>query len=59
MKLLKVLSCGLLFLFSGCKKEIDELIKDYPKDNIGEEILEEIIEHYTGIDIDLTPGSEE
>lgn len=31
----------------------------YPQDNIVEEIAEEVLEHYTGIDIDVTPATPE
>lgn len=33
--------------------------KNYPSDNIAEEIVEEIIESKTGMDIDLSPFSPE
>lgn len=33
--------------------------KDYPEDNIVEEVVEDIIEHETGVDIDLSPNTPE
>ena len=33
--------------------------KSYPQDNIVEEIIEELIESKTGLDIDLSPNSPE
>lgn len=45
------------FLMSGCRFNF----KDYElkEDSLAEEILEEIIEHKTGLDVDLTPNSPE
>lgn len=45
----------LSILMAGCR------FKDYKfnEDSLAEEILEEIIEHKTGLDIDLTPNSHE
>jgi len=42
---------GLIFSCSTLKK----IEKDYPSDNIVEEIVEEVIKDKTGIDIDLSP----
>lgn len=44
----------LLLVLSSCT-----LFKDYPQDNIVEEIAEEVIEAKTGLDIDLSPGTPE
>lgn len=33
--------------------------KSYPQDNVVEEAIEDLIEHKTGIEIDLTPFSKE
>lgn len=41
---------GMLFVFSGCN-----FFKSYPQDNIAEEIVEEVIEAKTGLDLDLSP----
>lgn len=41
----------------GCS--VYRWVKAYPQDNIVEEVAEEVLEHYTGWDIDLTPFSEE
>lgn len=30
-----------------------------PEDSLLEELVEDVIEHYTGIDVDLTPNSKE
>lgn len=40
--------------FTGCK-----MLPEYKEDNIVEEIFEDVIEHHSGIDIDLTPSSKE
>ncbi len=40
----------------GCNWKI---WKKYPQDNIVEEIIEEVIESKTGLDIDLSPNSRE
>ncbi len=54
---------GLVFSFAlfatavaGCNFKF---WKNYNEDNIVEEMVEDFIEHKTGIDIDLSPGSEE
>lgn len=53
-----VLTCFIVFLLAvGCQR-CNEWLK-LPPDNIYEEIGEEVIEHYTGIDVDLTPESKE
>lgn len=44
-------------VISGCSSF--GWMKNYPQDNIVEEIIEEIIESKTGLDIDLTPRSPE
>lgn len=49
-----IIILALLPLISGCY-----LLEKYKEDNIVEEILEEIIEAKTGLDIDLTPFSPE
>ncbi len=36
-----------------------KLWKYYPEDNFVEEIIEDVIEHKTGVDIDLSPFSDE
>jgi len=41
---------------TGCNWK---LWKNYPQDNFVEEIIEDVIEHKTGIDIDLSPFSDE
>lgn len=41
----------------GC--QVYKWARAYPSDNIVEEFGEEVIEHYTGWDIDLTPFSKE
>ena len=38
---------------------LQSLMKNYPDDNIIEEAVEGMIDHKTGIDIDLTPWSPE
>jgi hypothetical protein len=35
------------------------IFKSYRPDNICEEIVEEVIEHYSGISLDLSPNSPE
>jgi hypothetical protein len=49
---------SLLFLISACSK-INKIAEKYPQDNIVEEVVEKIIYEKTGLDIDLTPFSEE
>lgn len=41
---------------TGCNWK---LWKHYPQDNFVEEIIEDVIEHKTGIDIDISPFSPE
>ena len=50
-----IISLALLLTISGCSK----IWKDYPQDNIAEEVLEEVIEQKTGLDIDLSPETKE
>ena len=47
-----------LALISACAF-IDKTIDSYEEDNIVEELIEEVIEAKTGLDIDLTPFSPE
>jgi len=35
------------------------MIRNIPQDSVPEEILEQVIEGYTGLDLDLTPRSSE
>jgi len=58
----------MLLNFTSCVKttgnaQADMLIEDfvdiYPHDNIAEEMLEQQVKHYTGIDFDFTPASRE
>lgn len=46
---------GLVFLLGACA----QLRKNYPQDNIVEEIVEELIESKTGMDLDISPFSPE
>ena len=57
-----------IFLFAGVLlgllmqvscTSIKNLMSKYPQDNIIEEIVEDAIEQETGIDVDLSPGSDE
>ena len=55
---------GLFFMFGAICVGLPWLtscsaVKNYPSDNIIEEFVEAVIEDKTGIDIDLTPMSEE
>lgn len=54
-------SCGLVKSTNNeTANSVIEVIKgSYPHDNIAEEILENKIEDWTGIDLDLTPSSPE
>jgi len=49
-----LIGIALLCIAAGCG-----LIKDYPQDNIVEEMLEDVIENETGINIDLSPFTKE
>lgn len=51
----KVIVCLLIMLglFGGCAMINERL--GLPNDNVFESKVEDVIEHYTGIDIDLTP----
>lgn len=49
---------ALLFTLTACTK-LTNALKDYKDDNIVEEIGEQVIEHFTGVDIDITPSSPE
>ncbi len=51
-----IILLGFFALISGCAF-IDESLDSYVEDNAYEEILEEIIEYKTGLDIDLSPNS--
>lgn len=55
------LTLGILLLFGAALCVGCGVFKwsNYPQDNILEEIGEEVLEHYTGIDIDVTPSSPE
>lgn len=44
----------ILVFLSSCA-----LLKDYPQDNIVEEIVEDVIQKETGVDLDLSPFSPE
>lgn len=44
----------ILIMMTSCS-----LLKQYPNDNIFEEMIEGIIKKETGVDIDLTPNSKE
>ena len=50
--------CFIVLWFSSCTT-IKSAIKAYPNDNPIEELVEDVIELKTGIDIDLTPSSPE
>lgn len=62
VKLVAIISISLTVLFfaiiivllTSCS-----LLKNYPADNVVEEVAEEVVKHYTGADIDFTPGSPE
>lgn len=45
------------FIFSGCSQMNHYF--DFQDDNIVEEAIEEVIQEKTGINVDLTPGSDE
>jgi len=47
-----------IFWLTSCSN-IQKIVKDYPNDNIVEELLEDVIESKTGLDIDLSPFSPE
>ena len=49
---------GTLLLMDGCSW-IDNLLENYKHDNFVEEIIEDIIENETGLDIDLSYTSPE
>lgn len=49
----------ILFLFLILFSCSCTAIKNYPQDNLVEEIVEEVIEYKTGLDIDLSPFSPE
>lgn len=46
------------FLLTGCSK-LMWWVKEYPSDNFVEEAIEDIIKDKTGLDVDLSPFSEE
>lgn len=48
-----VIVCGVLIFGAA------QVWKQYPQDNVVEEIVEEVIKAETGVDIDLTPDSQE
>lgn len=53
MRWISLLAVASVCLFNGCHYINQKLnVKD---DWIGEEVLEEVIEYQTGIDVDLTP----
>lgn len=47
------ISCASLYFLTSCARI------PYPEDNLVEEILEEVIQEKTGLQIDLSPGSPE
>jgi len=51
--MLGMLFCGVIWLAS-CES-VERMIESYKDDNIIEEIVEEVIEQKTGLEIDLTP----
>ena len=52
--MVKIIVIGMIPLLSGCT-----LLTDYPSDNFGEELIEEVIEYKTGKEVDLSPFSPE
>jgi len=62
VKMIKVIEVvallGTLLLMSGCSW-VDNLLENYKHDNFVEEIVEDIIENETGLDIDLSFTSPE
>jgi len=62
-KVLSILAFTLLaYVCVSCEDQQDymeELLDEYPQDNIFEEMIEEIIENKIGVSIDLTPNSPE
>lgn len=60
MALLFMVSLGLVCF--GCQKSPVEALNDYfgwKDDNVIEEVAEDIIDHETGVNIDVTPRSPE
>ena len=49
--------CGIIWLTS-CST-MKEAVKNYPQDNVLEELVEDVIESQTGLDLDLSPFSKE
>ena len=47
-----------LMLFTSCS-QLQWFMDNYPEDNIAEELIEEVIEAKTGLEIDLSPFSDE
>jgi len=45
--------------FSDVEKAVEVLQEKYPEDNFVEEILEDVLEHETGIDVDFSFNSPE
>lgn len=54
MRIIALIAVGIL-IFDGCARLNRRL--NLENDNIFEELIEEIIESETGLDIDLTPSS--
>jgi len=48
-----------LVLFTTSCSYVSKMWKSYPQDNVVEEITEDIIENQTGLDLDLSPFSQE
>ena len=54
--ILALLFMGMLIALSCTSCDV---YKNYKADNLGEEIIEEILELQTGVNIDLSPGTPE
>lgn len=56
--LLIIITC-LVFMATAAIMFSCSMMKNYPPDNIVEEVGEEVLDHYTGVDVDFTPWSPE
>lgn len=54
----KLLYILIMLMTSSCVSELEKKL-NLSEDNLGEEIIEDVIKGRTGLDIDLTPGSVE
>lgn len=48
----------IMLMLTSCVGDIEKKL-GLSEDNLGEEIIEDVIKGRTGVDMDLTPGSEE